>query len=125
QYQRAQPATNDLEVFADRYRRRALQDFQDGVRTIDYLATREDMDAERVGFMGVSSGSLTTAPPLLAFEGRVRAAVLVAAGVWVWPFPIEAPTMDIVHYAPRIHVPVLMINGRYDSVLPHDLSQMR
>ncbi len=33
--------------------------------------------------------------------------------------------MDIVNYAPRIRIPVLMINGRYDSVLPHELSQLR
>jgi eukaryotic-like serine/threonine-protein kinase len=125
QYQRAQPQTTDLEVFADRYRRRAVQFYQDGVRTIDYLSSRSDMDARRVGFMGVSNGSIAIAPPLLTMEGRIRAAVLASAGVWVWPFPIRAPTMDIVNYAPRIHVPVLMINGRYDSVLPLELSQVR
>jgi len=125
QYQRAQPATADLEVFADRFRREAGQFYQDGVRTIDYLATRSDMDVQHVGFMGVSNGSIAIAPPLLAMEGRIRAAVLASAGIWVWPLPIAAPTMDIVNYAPRIRIPVLMVNGRYDSVLPHELSQKR
>ena len=125
QYQRAQPATADLNAFADRFRKRAQQFFQDGVRTIDYLATRSDMDAQRIGFMGISAGSINIGPSLLAFERRIRTAVLLSAGVFIWPFPIEAPTMDIINYAPRIHMPILMINGRYDSILPHELSQVR
>ena len=32
---------------------------------------------------------------------------------------------DAVNYAPRVHVPVLMINGRYDSIFPYELSQVR
>jgi len=124
-YQRAQPFTNDLDVLADGYRKRAVQNFQDGVRTIDYLASRDDIDVQRIGFMGISYGSQVIAPPLLTMEGRIRAAVLLSAGVWVWPFPIAAPTMDMVHYAPHIRLPLLMINGRYDSVLPYELSQKR
>ena len=124
-YQRAHPPTTDLGAFADRYRREAVLFFQDGVRTIDYLATRADIDADRLGYWGISFGSVNIGPPLLTMEARIRAAVLSAAGVWVWPFPISAPTMDIVNYAPRIRVPVLMINGRYDSMFPHELAQVR
>ena len=83
------------------------------------------MDPQRFGFMGVSAGRINLGPSLLAFEGRIRTAVLLSAGVFIWPFPIEAPTMDIINYAPRIHMPILMINGRYDSILPHELSQVR
>lgn len=125
QYQRAQPATADPEVYADRFRREAVQFYQDGVRTIDYLATRNDMSAQAVGFMGVSNGSIAIAPPLLVMEGRIRAAVLASAGVWLWPTPIATPSMDVVNYAPRILIPTLMINGRYDSVMPYELSQVR
>jgi len=32
---------------------------------------------------------------------------------------------DAVNYAPRIHCPMLMINGSYDSLFPQDLSQRR
>jgi len=73
-YERTQPAVNDLGVFADRYRRRAQQYLQDGVRTIDYLATRSDMDVQRIGFLGASAGALVIAPPLLVMERRIRAA---------------------------------------------------
>ena len=124
-YQRSQPVPNDLAVFANEYRRRAQQFLEDGVRTLDYLATRSDMDMQRVGFLGASLGSLAIGPPLFVQEPRIRTAVLLSCGIWVAPFPIEAPSMDIVNYAPRIRLPVLMINGRYDSVLPHETSQKR
>ena len=124
-YQRVQPTTTDPQVYADRLRREAVQYYQDGVRTIDYLATRDDMNAKAVGFMGVSHGSIVIAPPLLVMEGRIRAAVLASAGVWMWGDASSNPSVDIVHYAPRIHIPTLMINGRYDSVMPYELSQVR
>jgi eukaryotic-like serine/threonine-protein kinase len=123
-YQRGEQFTTDLQVMTDVFRRRPLQYFKDGVRTIDYLATRNDIDAQHIGFMGTSAGAIFVAPSILTMDGRIRAAVLASAGVWIWPLP-AAPAMDIVHYAPRIHVPTLMINGRYDSVLPYELSQRR
>jgi len=33
--------------------------------------------------------------------------------------------MDVLNYAPRVRIPTQMINGRYDGVLPHELSQRR
>jgi len=125
QYQRVETAPTTPDAAADQFRRWSVQFYQDGVRTIDYLATRADVDAKRVGFMGVSFGSINIAPPILAFDGRVRAAVLASAGVWIWPLPFSAPMIDIVNFAPRIRTPVLMINGRYDSVMPYELSQKR
>ena len=114
-----------MAIDTERFRQRPTLFFQDGVRTIDYLSTRADIDPDRIGYMGISYGSVAIAPPLLTMEPRIRAAVLAASGVWVWPVPIAAPTMDIVNYAPRIHVPILMVNGRYDSLLPRELSQKR
>jgi len=124
-YQRALPTSADSAVLADQWTHAMVQTFEDGVRTIDYLATRDDIDAQRVGFLGISFGGIVVAPPLLAMEGRIRAAVLLSTGVWVWGAPVRVPSKDIVHYAPRIHLPVLMINGRYDSMLPLESSQAR
>ena len=61
--------------------------------------------------MGADWGSIAIGPPILVMEGRIRASR-------------SRPSMDIVNYAPRIRVPTL-INGRYDSVLPYELSQVR
>ena len=52
----------------------------------------------------------------LAIEGRIKAAVLADGGLQMYSF--ERPERDPVHYLPRITIPVLMLNGRYDSAKP-------
>jgi cephalosporin-C deacetylase-like acetyl esterase len=91
-------------------------------RTIDYLATRPDVDAMRVGYVGVSFGSSVTVP-ILAVEPRLKAVVLLSGGL---DARIRSPTpfLDPVNYAPRIKIPVLMVNGRYDEVFPVDSAQL-
>jgi formylglycine-generating enzyme required for sulfatase activity/pimeloyl-ACP methyl ester carboxylesterase len=88
-------------------------------RALDYLETRADIDADKFGFIGISFGS-SWATPLIALEPRLKVAILVAAGL---PQPAPIPTFDPVHFLPRIRVPVLMINGRFDPLFPVDTSQ--
>lgn len=60
----------------------AAQTVQDLRRTVDYLATRPDVDVKRIGFVGVSLGGVLGAR-FLADEPRVAAAALwVAGGDW-------------------------------------------
>jgi formylglycine-generating enzyme required for sulfatase activity/dienelactone hydrolase len=91
-------------------------------RVVDYLETRPDIDADRVGFLGVSFGA-SVALPVLAMEPRIRAAVLLSGGM---PTQRETPTpfVDPLNYAPRITIPVLMINGRFDYIFPLEAQQM-
>jgi dienelactone hydrolase len=49
----------------------------DDRRTIDYLVTRDDVDAERIGCVGLSGGGLRSAY-LAAADPRIKAAVVVA-----------------------------------------------
>jgi len=49
-------------------------------RTIDYLATRPEVDAGKLGFYGFSMGS-SRFPVLLAVEKRLGAAVLYSGGI--------------------------------------------
>jgi eukaryotic-like serine/threonine-protein kinase len=79
-------------------------------RTIDYLATRTDVDANRIGYIGLSFGA-SAALPVVATEPRLKAAVFISGGI---PPQIYPPMVDPVNFAPRIRIPVLMINGRYD-----------
>jgi dienelactone hydrolase/predicted Ser/Thr protein kinase len=88
-------------------------------RTLDYLETRPDIAADKFGFIGISFGS-SWATPLIALEPRLKVAILVAAGL---PQPAPIPSFDPVHFLPRIRVPVLMINGRFDPLFPIDASQ--
>jgi formylglycine-generating enzyme required for sulfatase activity/dienelactone hydrolase len=91
-------------------------------RTLDYLETRPDIDATRVGFIGVSFGG-SIALPIVATEPRIRTALLLSGGM---PTQQEAPTpfVDPLNYAPRMHVPVLMVNGRYDYIFPLEAQRL-
>ena len=55
-----------------------------------------------------------------AVEPRLRTLVLVAAGL----DDGLPPEVDGVHFAPRVRVPVLMVNGRYDFMAPYETSQL-
>jgi formylglycine-generating enzyme required for sulfatase activity/dienelactone hydrolase len=98
-----------------------IQISKDLGRSLDYLETRPDIDASRLAYYGISSGAVL-APVLLAVERRFHAAVLQGGGLDVWR---SAPEADPFNFAPRVHTPVLMVNGRYDFVLPLEDSQKR
>jgi formylglycine-generating enzyme required for sulfatase activity/pimeloyl-ACP methyl ester carboxylesterase len=88
-------------------------------RLLDALADRQEIDSSRVAYFGVSFGA-STMFPLLALEDRFKTAVLAAPGYTYRALPPEA---DAVNYAPRVTVPVLMLGGRHDYVLPYETSQ--
>jgi len=92
---------------------------QDLGRLLDGLQQRQDIDLTRVGYIGTSFGS-STAFPLLALEDRLKVAVLLAPG---YPYRDLPPEANAINFAPRVTIPVLMIGGRYDYVLPLETSQ--
>jgi len=96
-----------------------IQMSKDLRRSVDYLETRADIDKGRMAYYGVSSGGLF-APMSLAVEDRFKAAVLVSGGFADWPAP---PAIDTINHAPRVRTPVLMVNGKEDSVFPYETSQ--
>jgi dienelactone hydrolase len=87
-------------------------------RAIDYLETRSDIDRGRLAFYGVSAGA-DAGVTLTAIESRLKTSVLQGTGIW----DAAAPEIDPVNYAPRIRIPTLMLNGRYDFGAPFDTSQ--
>lgn len=87
-------------------------------RSIDYLETRPDIRKDQIGYYGASMGA--TFGPYLALEGRIRAAVLADGA---FPSLRGRPEADPINFAPRVKIPVLMINGRYDFVFPVDKLQ--
>jgi dienelactone hydrolase len=89
-------------------------------RTVDYLASRPDIDASRVALYGLSLGA-QLAPVYLATEPRFKTGVLLGGGFETWTMPPEA---DPVHFAPRVRQPVLMVNGREDFDLPYRTAQL-
>jgi dipeptidyl aminopeptidase/acylaminoacyl peptidase len=83
-------------------------------RVFEYLDTREDIDRDRVAFYGLSLGAFTGVI-LTALEPRFKASVLMGGGVSSIVMP---PEIDPINFAPRIHVPTLIVTGREDFAHP-------
>ena len=73
----------------------------------------------RLGYLGVSQGS-GWGVMLTSIETRLKTGSSSMA-VPPWEHPIAG--MDQADFAPRIHVPVLMVNGRYDATFPKAAAQ--
>ncbi|HET9156086.1 MAG TPA: SUMF1/EgtB/PvdO family nonheme iron enzyme, partial [Myxococcaceae bacterium] len=102
------------------YRDATIQWVKDLRRSIDYLETRKDIDAQRIGFFGASWGGML-GPLAAAVEPRLKAAVLHVAGLY---FARTQPEADPFNFIPRVRIPVLMLNGRYDDFSPYETSQI-
>jgi hypothetical protein len=113
-YERATLAP--LGPFAERELRIAWS--RDLGRAIDYLETRADIDRNRLAFYGVSDGA-DAGVILTALEPRLKTSVLQGTGIGE---PV-APEIDALNYAPRVRMPTLMLNGRYDYDTPFETSQ--
>ncbi len=109
---------HDSERFTGRHaaRDRYVRYVQDVMRTIDYLETRDGIDAHRLAYLGWSWGG-HYAPLVLAQEPRFNAAVLHVAGL-LDHRPL--PEVDPLNYLLRVTTPVLMLNGRLDGFIPPD-----
>jgi tRNA A-37 threonylcarbamoyl transferase component Bud32/dienelactone hydrolase len=92
---------------------------KDVSRAIDYLTSRPDIDASRIGFLGVSMGAAQGAI-VTAIEQRFKVIVWLDGGLFLDP-PMAG--MDQVDFAPRVIKPLLMINGRYDFVFSPQAAQ--
>ena len=84
-----------------------IKDFQ---ITCDYLETREDIDPEKLAYYGASWGGFMS-PYVLAIEKRIKTGIVYAFGVLSNG---EYPEMDQISYLPRVTIPMLMLNGKYD-----------
>ena len=122
-YERYSPAPRLAAEAMDRERAVSLLWQHDLSATIDYLESRSDMDVQKIGYLGISRGASFAGAINLALEPRIRAAVFASGGIWIHN-PLH-PMIDLINYAPRITVPVLMLSGRYDHIYPYEQSQKR
>ena len=83
-------------------------------KSIDYLETRDDIDLSNLGYYGISWGA-ANGPIPLASEPRIKLAILAYGGL---RSNRRFPEVDIFNYLPQIKIPVLLLNGRYDFILP-------
>jgi dienelactone hydrolase len=118
-YGRGSPSAGDVVAATIEHRDQVLRWAKEMRRSIDYIATRSDIDTTRIGFLGTSWGA-RMAGVVLAIEPRLKTAVLNVAGISARELRAEE---DPVNFLPRIRMPVLMLSGRYDSVFPFETSQ--
>jgi dienelactone hydrolase len=126
------------------FRIRASRTVNDTRRLIDYLVTRPDIATNRIYLCGASYGAMTGSTAT-AFDGRIRAAVLVYGGGVVTEL-LSSPTSvaefggwrqllrpvawfftsgwDPVRYVGKIAPrPLLLQNGKADTVIPPACAQ--
>jgi serine/threonine protein kinase/dienelactone hydrolase len=84
-----------------------VKDFK---RCIDYLETRPDIDNNKIAYFGMSWGG-GIGPFILAVEERIKAGILAKGGAVVR----ERQEVNSINFIPRVKVPTLMLNGRYDT----------
>lgn len=115
-YERSLPLPDTVLKRREEY----VQWSQDVHRSIDYLATRRDLDLSHLAFYGESMGSRAS-PFTLAIEPRFRLAVLLDGGL---SFQANLPESDPINFVPRIKIPVLMVNGSSDYDYPLATAQL-
>jgi eukaryotic-like serine/threonine-protein kinase len=96
-----------------------VQLVKDVSRSIDYLETRGDVRLDKLAFCGSSWGG-RLGVIVSAVEPRVRTSVLVVGGL---PPGRRLPEVDEINFAPRVTIPTLMLNGRYDVIFPLENTQ--
>ncbi len=119
-YERGDGLTSDYPQQTNTFRDHVIAWAKDVRRTVDYLETRPDIDSSRLAYIGTSWGS-TMAPVYLAVEPRFKAAVLIVGGFYTQR---SASEVEAINFAPRVKMPVLMLNGRFDFYLPEDTTQI-
>lgn len=93
--------------------------YRDFARCLDYLETRPEFDTGKLAFHSLSWGAWM-GPLVVALENRFKAAVFLSGGLAGWAYkPVRyAAQTDMVNFAARVKVPVLVQNGRYDCEYP-------
>ncbi len=102
------------------YKEHVIMWAKDLRRSVDYLETRPDIDTGRLAYYGASwGGYLGGLMP--AIEPRFKTALLLVAG---FQQQRGQPEVEPINFLPRIRIPVLILNGRYDWFFPLEGAQL-
>jgi serine/threonine protein kinase/formylglycine-generating enzyme required for sulfatase activity/dienelactone hydrolase len=96
-----------------------IQRSQDMRRAIDYLQTRKDIDIGKLAFAGLAWGG-QMGPVMIAVEERFKTGILLLGGICACK---RHPASDPANFAPHVTIPILMVNGRDDSLFPVETAQ--
>lgn len=119
-FERRDDLNSDLANESVSYKDHVIMWRKDIGRSLDYLATRDDMLVDKVGFFGWSWGGFMGGI-IPAVEPRIKAIVLHVGGMEMNP---ALPEVDQINFLPRVKQPVLMLNGKHDMFFHVEASQM-
>ena len=103
-------SANDSQQYAD-FVVKWVKDYR---RTIEYVASREDMDEEKICYIGDSWGSFNWLI-IGAVEPRIKAAITIVGGLSMTP---ARPEVDQINYVTRVTQPTLYLVGAFDPIFP-------
>jgi formylglycine-generating enzyme required for sulfatase activity/dienelactone hydrolase len=119
-FERGDEVVDDYPNQTNIFREHVIEWAKDVRRTVDFLESRPDVDRSRVAYLGASWGS-DMAPIYLAMEPRFKTAVLLVPGFYTQR---ALPEAEAINYAPRVTMPTLLLNGRFDFFSPEDTTQV-
>jgi formylglycine-generating enzyme required for sulfatase activity/predicted Ser/Thr protein kinase/dienelactone hydrolase len=94
--------------------------YKDAARSLDYLATRKDIDSSKVAYLGVSMGAAYGVIFSTLLQDRLKTTILLDGGYFLEK---PEPGGDQADFAPRMKKPLLMVNGRYDYAFEVEIAQ--
>lgn len=119
-YERGDGLVNSIPNESINYRDHVITWGKELQLTVDYLNTRVDIDKDNIAYYGWSWGG-RLGGIMVAIENRFKTALLMVGGMRVQN---KKPEVDPLNFLPRIKIPVLMLNGRYDHFFPVETSQL-
>jgi formylglycine-generating enzyme required for sulfatase activity len=87
---------------------------------LDYLATRGDIDMEKLAYLGFSWGG-NDGIIFATVENRYRSVIFLGGGI-LKGFPQRLPEANPINFAPYIKPPTLLLNGKYDETLVFEIT---
>jgi serine/threonine protein kinase/formylglycine-generating enzyme required for sulfatase activity/dienelactone hydrolase len=119
-YERRDGTASSIPDQTNSYREHVIQWAKDLSRSLDFLESRSDIDSGKLAYYGFSWGG-RLGSIMIVVGGRFKTAILYVAG---FRFQKQKPEVDPFHFISRVHIPVLMLNGRYDSFFPYQTAQL-
>ena len=117
-FERRDPSLISATTDSHRYVEWIIKLVKDFRRCIDYLESRPDIDHESTAYFGFSWGGVMGAI-IPAVEDRLRASILAVGGLGHFS---ALPEANMINYIGRVKLPTLMLNGKYDLILPFEYS---
>jgi dienelactone hydrolase len=118
-YERHDDLNSDLQEETVSYKDHVVMWGKELGRTVDYLESRPDMQADKIGFLGWSWGGFMGGI-MPAIEKRIKVIVLNVGGM---EMNRALPEVDQLNYLPRVTQPILMLNGKHDMFFQLETSQ--